>query len=219
MGFPKGHVGHKRKGNKLPLTEKEYKRIRKMIRGSSEKLKGRNLLLLSFQTNTSLRISDVLKLNVADIFKNGEMIDKFWLEQRKTKTQTAIKLLDCIKRDIEIAEAEYKTHFDLDYFFKPQLPLFPSFKRDSNGEIRALSYQQYFQLFKSWVAEIGLNPDLYGTHSLRSTIPVDYYRKTRDVLGASKMFGHGSTTPTAIYLDSVAKEMALEHRETFFFDD
>jgi len=31
MAFEKGHVRYKRKGNKLPLTEKEYKRIRKMI--------------------------------------------------------------------------------------------------------------------------------------------------------------------------------------------
>ncbi|MGK0291285.1 MAG: integrase [bacterium] len=218
MPFKQGHLGYKKKGNKLPLTENEYKRIRKMIRGGEDRLKSRNLLLLSLQTNTSLRVSDVLKLTIENVYHNGNLIDKFWLEQQKTKDSTVIRIIDCVKRDIEDAKLEYERLFYRDYFDCLSHPLFPSWKRDNQGNIKPLSYQQYLIIFKQWVSDIGLNPDLYGTHSLRSTIPVEYYRKTKDVLGASKMFGHRSTTSTAAYLESVAKEMALEHRDTFFFD-
>lgn len=217
--FQRNHSGFKRKGNKLPLTEKDYKKIRRMIRGGMEKMKHRDLLLLSLQTNTSLRAGDVLKLNVGQVFRNQRVISKFWLEQTKTGDQAAITILDCIKEDIQHAKDSYEQLFQTSYFSNPDFPLFPSWKQDRNNQFQPLTYSRYLALLKQWVADIGLNPDQYGTHSLRSTIPVDYYRKTRDVVGASKLFGHKSTKTTAGYLDEVAKDMALEYRKTYFFGD
>jgi len=116
----------KKKGAKLPFTEDEYRRIRNVIRTSNSRHKARNLLLVNLQTNTSLRSCDVLKLKVGDVYRNGEYLMKFWLEQKKTKDQTAIFILDCILKDLEHARKEYDDKLCEDYFEHPDFALFPS---------------------------------------------------------------------------------------------
>jgi integrase len=46
------------------------------------------------------------------------------------------------------------------------------------GKGRCLSTRQYARLLSEWIASIGLDPALFGTHSLRRTKATLIYRRT-----------------------------------------
>jgi len=216
--FHKGdNLPRKQRGSKLPLNPAQYKRLRKLIRGSDEKLKFRNLLLVNFQINSSLRASDVLKLTVGDVYRSGRYLDKIWVTQKKTDSVVAVPILDVMVKDLELARGSYHDLLSDDYFDEKDHPLFPSWKRISGG-FKAISYPAYLMMLKGWIEDIGLNPDLYGTHSLRSSLPLEYYRKTRDETGTSKLFGHRNKQTTVAYIEEVASDIASDFRKEFFFD-
>ena len=200
------------------MTIEHYKRIRKIIKGGNNRHKARNLLLINMQANTSLRSSDVLKLKIGDVYREGEFLKSFWIEQKKTKKQTAINILECIVKDLKEAQKKYEERFCVDYFNHSGFALFPS-ERHGYNSFKPISYSSYFMMIKSWIKEIGLNPDLYGTHSLRASVPLDYFRKTGDLATTSKLFGHSQISTTSRYIDEVAKEKASQVRETFYYSD
>ena len=82
----------------------------------------------------------------------------------------------------------------------PETPLFTSSRRSPDGALVPLSYSGYVKLVKGWVNKIGLDHRLYGTHSLRATLPVAYYRDTQDTLGTFSMMGHKDLRTTAYYM-------------------
>lgn len=208
----------KKKGAKLPLTLEQYKKIREVIRTGNSRYKKRNLLLINVQANTSLRSCDVLKMKVGDVYRDGRFIKNFWIEQKKTKKQTAVIVLDCILKDLREAKKEYDEKLCVNYFDNPDFALFPSEWRGYR-EFKPISYSSYFMMLKKWVKQIGLNPDLYGTHSLRASIPLDYFRTTGDLATTSKLFGHSQISTTSIYINEIAKEKASQVRESFNFSD
>ena len=53
---------------------------------------------------------------------------------------------------------------------------------------------------KKWVAAIGLNADLYGTHSIRKVRPVHVYKMTGNIRACQVMLGHKSIVTTQRYL-------------------
>ena len=63
--------------------------------------------------------------------------------------------------------------------------LFPS-RRGLQGH---LSTRQYARLVQGWVASIGLDPAMYGTHSLRRTKPTLIYRQTLAFETPAERFG------------------------------
>lgn len=208
----------KKKGAKLPITLEQYQKIREVIRASTSRNKMRNLLLINVQANTSLRSCDVLKLKIGDIYREERFIKNFWIEQKKTKTQTAVIVLDCILKDLKEAKKEYDKRLCVSYFDNPEFALFPSERRGYRA-FTPISYSSYFMMLKGWIKQIGLNPDLYGTHSLRASIPLDYFRTTGDLATTSKLFGHSQISTTSIYINEIAKEKASQVRESYNFSD
>jgi len=204
-------------GAKLPIRIEHYRRMRRLIRGGSVHQQARNLLLINFQINSSLRAGDLLRLEVGDVFDGERFYDEFFLRQEKTGQTAAVKILPCMLKDLLLAKEAYGEVF-YDYFADLERPLFPSRQREK-GKVRPLSYSAYFALIKRLVIDLGLNPKQYATHSLRSTIPQLHYEATNDILGASKLFGHKRISTTTIYLEDVAKMKASHLRERLFFDD
>jgi integrase len=62
------------------------------------------------------------------------------------------------------------------------------------------------------VAEIGLDPALYGTHSLRRTKASLIYRKTKNLRAVQLLLGHTSLESTVRYL-GIDEDDALELAE------
>ena len=86
--------------------------------------------------------------------------------------------------------------------------LFPSFRRDSAH----LTTRQYSRIVDSWITDIGLDPAVYGTHSLRRTKPTLIYRRTKNLRAVQLLLGHTKLESTVRYL-GIEVEDALEISE------
>jgi site-specific recombinase XerC len=51
-----------------------------------------------------------------------------------------------------------------------------------------------------WVASVGLDPALYGTHSLRRTEVAPIHRRTGDARAVQRLLGHTKIESTVRYL-------------------
>lgn len=223
-GSPTRRPPGKYRGNKLPLTADQYRKIRSILRDLPffENLAGwdpppkiykghRDLALFSSAVGSSLRASDLLALRLADVIPMGEFKPSSGFEvlQRKTGVHLWIDLSETVLADLTQWIHSYRKAMGS---LHESLPLWPAF----NGVAfhpRALSYPQYVALVKSWVGKVNLDPRRYGTHSLRSTLPAHYYQATADALGAQALFGHRRLATTEVYLREVAKGKASDIRK------
>lgn len=63
-----------------------------------------------------------------------------------------------------------------------------------------------------WVKEIGLDPALYGRHSMRRTKATLIYRRTKNLRAVQLLLGHTKIESTVRYL-GIEVEDALEMAE------
>jgi site-specific recombinase XerD len=79
---------------------------------------------------------------------------------------------------------------------KPGEYLFGSSRRPG----RSLTTRQYARLVSDWVASIGLDPCLFGTHSLRRTKATLICRRTGNLRAVQLLLGHTKIESTVRYL-------------------
>src|ERR1700692_2921345 len=60
--------------------------------------------------------------------------------------------------------------------------------------------RQYARLVSEWIASVGLEPKLFGTHSLRRTKPTLIYRRTGNLRAVQLLLGHTKIESTVRYL-------------------
>ena len=65
---------------------------------------------------------------------------------------------------------------------------------------RGLTTRQYARLLSGWIASIGLDPSLYGTHSLRRTKATLIYKRTGNLRAVQLLLGHIKIESTVRYL-------------------
>jgi integrase len=70
-------------------------------------------------------------------------------------------------------------------------------RRDKN---RYLSTRQYARLLSKWIASVGLDPSLFGTHTLRRTKATLIYRRTGNLRAVQLLLGHTKVESTVRYL-------------------
>ena len=86
--------------------------------------------------------------------------------------------------------------------------------RPQPGPLKPLSERAYLKLVKKWVAFAGLNPEIYGTHSIRRARPALIYRKTGNIRACQIMLGHKTIASTQLYL-GVEEEETLDLARQF----
>jgi integrase len=79
---------------------------------------------------------------------------------------------------------------------KPGQFLFPG----RRGLEEAMSTRQYARLVSGWTASIGLDPHIFGTHSLRRTKAALIYRRTGNLRAVQLLLGHTKIESTVRYL-------------------
>ena len=172
-------------GQKPPLKRNEIWaiRVRLHIRGRL-----RDLALFNLALDSKLRACDLVRLRVRDITQSGEVARRAIVMQRKTKRPVQFEITDQTRLAVErwIAERILETH---DF-------LFPSRKDTTNH----ISTRQYAKLLKDWVADVGLDPKSYGTHSLRRTKATLIYRRTKNLRAVQLLLGHAKVESTVRYL-------------------
>jgi integrase len=60
--------------------------------------------------------------------------------------------------------------------------------------------RQYARLLADWLTSVGLDPYLYGTHSLRRTKATLIYRRTGNLRAVQLLLGHTKIESTVRYL-------------------
>ena len=68
------------------------------------------------------------------------------------------------------------------------------------GPVRFMTTRQYARLVAKWIAGIGLDPHVFGTHSLRRTKATLIYRRTGNLRAVQLLLGHKKMESTVRYL-------------------
>jgi integrase len=188
-------------GRKKPLSLDEVRAIRTIL--SSLKY-SRNRVLFEVAIASSLRESDVLGLRVSDVLTGNEIRDTIRVTPRKTARTTGTTIAfqltpyakQALREHIEESSLSYG-----DFLFTRQ--------HSRTKPTSPLTKRAFLNLLKTWVSSIGLNPELYGTHSLRRTRPALVYAETKNLRACQIQLGNASITTTQKYL-GIEEEEALE---------
>jgi integrase len=184
-------------GPKPPLKLKEVWAIRIRLQLSGDV---RNLALFNLAIDSKLRACDLVSLRVCDVTQGYKVVQRATVMQRKTKRSVQFEISD----QTQLAIRNLISKFEL----TPNQFLFPS----RRGSSPHLSTRQYARIVKDWVADIGLDPYAYGTHSLRRTKATLIYRRTKNLRAVQLLLGHTKLESTVRYL-GIELEDALEIAE------
>jgi integrase len=184
-------------GQKPPLKLKEVWAIRMRLQMGGHL---RDLALFNLAIDSKLRGCDLVSLRVQDVWHSGQVASRAIIMQQKTARPVQFEITE----QTRVALAAW-IH---DQKLKPDDYLFPSRVKSAPH----LSRRQYARLLKSWLEDIGLDPDLYGTHSLRRTKASMIYRRTKNLRAVQLLLGHAKIESTIRYL-GVEVDDALEIAE------
>lgn len=152
----------------------------------------RNRLLFALGTNSGLRVSDILNLNIADV-KNKTHIE---IKEQKTgkykKFPINSKLKALIKDFIQDrADSE---------------PLFLSQKR------ARLDRSQVYRMLNNACKAVGVDVNI-GTHSMRKSFGYHHYKQFKDVAMLQMIFNHSSPNITLRYIGIDQDEIDNSYRQ------
>jgi site-specific recombinase XerC len=160
----------------------------------------RDRALFDFAIDSKLRGCDVVRVRIGDVVAGGRVRDRAIIVQQKTKRPVQFELMDTARKTMRAWLERRRGTLD-DY-------VFPS-RNDYMGH---MSTRQYARLVHEWVAGIGLQPQEYGTHSLRRTKASIIYKATGNLRAVQLLLGHVKIESTVRYL-GVDVEDALELSE------
>jgi len=184
-------------GQKPPLKLKEIWSIRIRLQIAN---RIRDLALFNLAIDSKLRSCDLVKLRVLDVSRGTQVSKRAMVMQQKTQQPVQFEITEQT-RD---ALSNWIDHAKLtsgDYLFKSRLKSSPH-----------ISTRQYARIVESWVSEIGLDPSVYGTHSMRRTKATLIYRRTKNLRAVQLLLGHTKLESTVRYL-GIEVDDALEMAE------
>jgi integrase len=184
-------------GQKPPLKRNEIWAIRVHLQ---IRRRFRDLALFNLAIDSKLRACDLVRVRVRDVTQGGQVSTRAIIVQRKTKRPVQFEITDQAR-----AAVGNLIHLR---GLRPHDYLFPS-REDAASH---LSTRQYAKLLKDWVADIGLDPMVYGTHSLRRTKATLIYRRTKNLRAVQLLLGHSKVESTVEYL-GIELDDALEIAE------
>jgi integrase len=172
-------------GARPPLRPKHVWSIRTrlLVEGRT-----RDLAMFNLAIDSKLRGCDVTALRVEDIAPNGYAIDRATVRQKKTGRPVKFELTDQTRQAVDdYLKATGK---------KPGEFLFTG----RRGIGQCMTTRQYARLVSGWLTSIGLDPRLFGTHSLRRTKATLIYRRTGNLRAVQLLLGHTKIESTVRYL-------------------
>ena len=138
--------------------------------------------------DSKLRGCDVVTLKVEDIAPHGYAIERATVRQRKTGRPVKFEITEHTRQSVD----DYLRTQDK----KPGDFLFTG----RRGPDKSLTTRQYARLVSQWVASIGLDSSLFGTHSLRRTKATLIYRRTGNLRAVQLLLGHTKIESAVRYL-------------------
>jgi len=172
-------------GAKPPLRPKHVWSIRtkSQIEG-----RARDLAMFNLAIDSKLRGCDVVAIRVEDVAAGGYTADRATVRQRKTGQPVRFELSEQTRQTID------------DYLKvankRPGEFLFTG-RRGANT---SMTTRQYARLVSEWIGSVGLDPRLFGTHSLPRTKATLIYRRTGNLRAVQLLLGHTKIESTVRYL-------------------
>jgi len=171
-------------GAKPPLQPKHVWAIRTRLQIAG---RTRDLALFNLAIDSKLRGCDVVSLKIENVAPHGYAVDRATIRQRKTGRPVKFELTDQTRQAVDDHMPASRSAGTI-YLFAGQRP----------GS--HLSTRQYARLLREWLSLIGLDPSLFGTHSLRRTKATLIYRKTGNLRAVQLLLGHTKIESTVRYL-------------------
>ncbi len=171
-------------GAKPPLRPKHVWAIRTRLQ-----IVGRikDLALFNLAIDSKLRGCDLVSLKVEDVAPHGYAIDRATIRQKKTGRPVKFEITEQTRQAIDDHLAASRL-MPGDYLFQ------------GRRQASHLTTRQYARLLSEWLSAIGLDPALFGTHSLRRTKATLIYRKTGNLRAVQLLLGHTKIESTVRYL-------------------
>jgi len=171
-------------GAKPPLRPKHVWAIRTKLQMERQT---RDLALFNLAIDSKLRGCDVVAIKVDDVAPNGYAADRATVRQRKTGRPVRFELTE-------------QTRDAIDDYIRMAGKTPGEFLFTSRRAGQGMTTRQYARLLADWLASVGLDPHLYGTHSLRRTKATLIYRRSGNLRAVQLLLGHTKIENTVRYL-------------------
>jgi integrase len=172
-------------GAKPPLRPKHVWSIRSKLEADG---RTRDLAMFNLAVDSKLRACDIVALKVEDIAPNGYAADRATTRQKKTGQPVRFELTE-------------QTRQAVDEFLRARGKQAGQFMFSGRqGAKRSMTTRQYARLVSEWIGGIGLDPHVFGTHSLRRTKATLIYRRTGNLRAVQLLLGHRKIESTVRYL-------------------
>ena len=136
------------------------------------------MALFNLGIDSRLRGCDLVSLRIADIAPRGHAIDRATVRQKKTGRPVKFELTEHTREAVDIYLKAASR--------QPSQYVFPG----RHGSEAHISTRQYARLLDDWLRQVGLDPSLYGTHSLRRTKATLIYKRTGNLRAVQLLLGH-----------------------------
>jgi integrase len=126
----------------------------------------RDFAMFNLAIDSKLHGCDVVALKVDDVAPSGFAVDRATVRQKKTGQPVRFELAEQTRQAVDdYVRAAAKKPGEFMFTGRP-------------GSEKSITTRQYARLVSEWIACIGLDPHLFGTHSLRRTKATLIYRRT-----------------------------------------
>jgi integrase len=172
-------------GAKPPLRPKQVWSIRTKLQIEG---RARDLAMFNMAIDSKLRGCDVVAIRVEDVAAGGYTADRATVRQKKTGRPVRFELSEQTRQAVD------------DYLKATGKRSGEFLFTGRRGPNRSMTTRQYARLVSEWIGSVGLDPRLFGTHSLRRTKTTLIYRRTGNLRAVQLLLGHTKIESTVRYL-------------------
>ena len=177
-----------------PLDNDEIRLVSACFDGTFE---ARNRGLFMLGVSTGGRISELLSLQIGDVWQNGSAVTDLLFDKSIVKGGEVSRAVP-VNRDGRLAiDALVAWHAEQYQDTQASRPLFPS--RNGQGNPQRISRRTAHDVLKKAFEDAGLNGHL-ATHSMRKSFAQRLYDRTGDIFAVQEMLGHKAVSTTQKYL-------------------
>ena len=184
-------------GQKPPLKLKDIWAIRIHIQHTHQV---RDLAMFNLAIDSKLRGCDLVNLRVRDVIHGSQILPWTMIVQRKTQHPVQFELTEPTRIAVAAWIAKANLKFE-QYLFPSRVVKSPH-----------VSTRQYARIVHQWVAAVGLDTTVYGTHTMRRTKATLIYKRTKNLRAVQLLLGHTKLESTVRYL-GIEVDDALEISE------
>lgn len=172
-----------------PIRDKaKIEALKKYLRGTNV----RDYVLFIFGINSGLRVSDLLKLKVSDVYsEKGKPLDRLEVIEKKTGKVKEFPLGPTVRKALD----EYYSQC------RSEVWLFPSRKG-----CLPIDRRHAWTILSNAASAVGIN-DRIGTHTLRKTFGYWAFKQGADITLIQKLLNHSYPSITLAYIGITKDEM------------